>query len=144
MPGLRNGADFLVNCCRLMALMVFVLLGIAVMAPQSFRPRGPGLLPAAWSPLGLITLPLSYLTARYRWRAAGSKEETTGFVFYLSSGEIYDPATSNWSTTGSVVTARGYHSAILLPNGKVLLAGAGGINGTYLASLAERGGGPCT
>src|SRR5579872_301653 len=35
--------------------------------------------------------------------------------------EIYNPATNSWSTTGSLNTARFYHTAVLLQTGKVLV-----------------------
>ncbi len=54
---------------------------------------------------------------------------------YLSSAELYDPATGLWTTTGSLNTPRGYHTATLLPNGDVLVAG--GVNNSGLTASAE-------
>ena len=44
-------------------------------------------------------------------------------INYLSSAELYDPASGTWSATGSLTTARSQYTTTLLPNGKVLVAG---------------------
>jgi N-acetylneuraminic acid mutarotase len=47
-----------------------------------------------------------------------------GGVSNLDSAELYNPATGTWSATGSLaITPRALHTATLLTNGKVLVAG---------------------
>ena len=53
----------------------------------------------------------------------------------LASAELYDPASGTWTATGSLATARDYHTATLLPNGKVLVAG--GVDNTDVLASAE-------
>ncbi len=45
-----------------------------------------------------------------------------------ATAEIFNPATGTFTPTGSMTTIRAFHTAVLLPNGKVLISG-GGING---------------
>ena len=42
---------------------------------------------------------------------------------YFDTSEVYDPSTGSWSQAGSMSVARRGHIAVLLPDGKVLVAG---------------------
>jgi Thrombospondin type 3 repeat/Kelch motif/Galactose oxidase, central domain len=54
---------------------------------------------------------------------------------FFATAELYDPISGTWANTGSLTTGgRALHTATLLPNGKVLIAG--GFNPTTAGSLA--------
>ena len=52
---------------------------------------------------------------------------------YLTSAEVYDPATGTWNITGSLVTARYDHTATLLLDGHLLIVGGQG-NGDSIST----------
>lgn len=52
-----------------------------------------------------------------------------------ATAELYDPATGMWTATGSLAAGRQSQSAVLLPNGQVLVSG--GIGGMGALATAE-------
>ena len=55
-------------------------------------------------------------------------DSTMSNVLMASAGMVYGPSTNTWTTTGNFVNPRYYHSATLLPNGQVLMAGGVALN----------------
>jgi hypothetical protein len=69
-----------------------------------------------------------YDPATGTWSSAGKVLVTGGCTVTSCStqtgvSELYDPATNKWTTVGSLITARYLHTATLLNNGRVLVAG---------------------
>jgi N-acetylneuraminic acid mutarotase len=52
----------------------------------------------------------------------------------LPNAEIYNPATGDWTNTACLNTARAYHTATILTNGAVLVAGGYGASETVLTN----------
>ena len=57
-----------------------------------------------------------------------------GFSDVLASAELCDAASGSWTATASLATARQVHTATLLPNGRVLVAGGFGSDNSSMAS----------
>ena len=53
---------------------------------------------------------------------------------YTNGASVYDPASGTWSVTGNLAAKRAGHTATLLPNGKVLVAGGANDSGSSLAT----------
>jgi hypothetical protein len=66
--------------------------------------------------------------------AAGGQAHDSNGYSTLASAELYNPTNGTWTTTGLMSNARLFHTATLLTNGWVLVAGGEDTNGTPLAS----------
>jgi hypothetical protein len=91
-----------------------------------------------WSPTGSMLSPRYFFTATLLQNgtvlaAGGCNIGNCGTV--TSSSETYDSASGKWSLVGKLSAARDYHTATLLPSGKVLVAGGYGVSG--VTSSAE-------
>lgn len=88
-----------------------------------------------WTPTGAMA------NARYQHSAsllgngmvlvAGGSNAVIGSctcTTFIAAAELYNPTTNLWTSTGSLATARYAHTATVLPNGNVLVAG--GFGGT--------------
>ncbi len=86
-----------------------------------------------FTPTGSLTTPRcgqsATLLANGKVLVAGGYDSgSTGGLPTLSTAELYDPSTGKFSATGSLGTGRAGHSATLLANGKVLVAGGANSN----------------
>ena len=83
----------------------------------------------AWTPAGSMSVPRYAHTATVL--PSGKVLVTGGCTATACTtptavSELYDPASNTWSTTGSLNTARTYHTAVLLKTGMVLVVGGSG------------------
>jgi len=91
-----------------------------------------------WTPTGSLATARDYHTATLllngKVLVAGGAPDAAGYSSF-SSAEVYDPVTGTWTTIGPMGSARQAHTATLLPNGRVLVAGGADVG--YFNSGAE-------
>lgn len=112
-----------VHSALILAILVF-LLDAPLSALRVHAAGGANM----WSSAAALRGPRSYQTATTLpdariLVAGGCTVFLCGPGATLASAEIYNPATGTWAPTGAMQTARVSHTATLLPNGKVLVAG---------------------
>src|SRR5262249_14963255 len=95
----------------------------------------------AWSAAGSLGTARSLHTAT---PLANGKVLVVGGINVISpccvttgAAELYDPATGQWSATGSLSAPRANHIAVLLHNGKVLIASGNGAPFGNILTSAE-------
>ncbi len=94
-------------------------------------------LPPVWTPTASLSAPRQGHTATLlpsgKVLVAGGNGSSNP-ASALASCELYTAAPAGWNSTGSMATARGGHKAVLLNNGKVLVAGGTDATGGALAT----------
>jgi N-acetylneuraminic acid mutarotase len=92
----------------------------------------------SWSATGAMTTPRRGNTATLlpdgKVLVAGGDNSDGPGSTWTASAELYDPTTGSWTATGSMATPRAFHTATLLPDGRVLVAG--GLNNSNNADAA--------
>nr|WP_257461007.1 kelch repeat-containing protein [Archangium lipolyticum] len=81
-----------------------------------------------WSATGSMSTPRYYATATLLLDgtvlvAGGRTANAGGSSAYLATAELYNPASGTWKATGSMPSTNSVHSATLLLDGTVLVAG---------------------
>jgi hypothetical protein len=66
--------------------------------------------------------------------AGGFGDSGTGGNPQTDITEIYDPAANGWGRGATMMATRAFHTATLLPDGRVLVVGGEAANGAYLES----------
>jgi N-acetylneuraminic acid mutarotase len=123
-------------------IIVAISLILATLVPKPIALAGPPGATGKWSLTGDLNTARSGHTATLLPSGKvlvvggenGRVKMRQNYRVTLKSAELYDPASGTWSFTGSLNTARQIHTATLLPDGKVLVAGGADFNGIVIGS----------
>jgi Ca2+-binding RTX toxin-like protein len=117
--------------------LVRLVPGLTLLAVVfGFAPQAGAAGSGFFSPTGSMSVPREGVAAAPfpdgRVLVAGGRNGDVGNRHYLSSAEIFDPATGTFSSAGvgSMIAARLFPAAAALPDGRVLVAGGGGSHGS--------------
>jgi N-acetylneuraminic acid mutarotase len=107
---------------------------IAIATAERYNPRSGSWTAAGQMIAGRVNHTATLLSDGTVLVVGGQIADGEGFR-RLASAERYDPRTGSWTATASMIGARAYHIAVLLPDGKVLVAG--GTSGSGDLASAE-------
>mgnify|MGYP001040322738 CR=1 FL=1 len=113
--------------------VAFCALALAVLCMSVSELRAGGFLPAASMASVRANHAAALLPSSRVLVCGGKVGDASGAA--TAASEIYDPLTDQWSAAAPLSAARIGHSATMLPNGKVLVAGGAVASGS--ASSAE-------
>jgi hypothetical protein len=81
----------------------------------------------SWVSAGTMSVPRTHSTATVledgRVLVVGGGSDASSAFKSTNTAEIFDPATGNWTPTASMASSRALHTATLLADGEVLVAG---------------------
>ncbi|HEX7516988.1 MAG TPA: kelch repeat-containing protein [Chthoniobacterales bacterium] len=112
---------------------LFLFLGAGLVLGQPCAGATPGVFKATGSLVFARFYHTATLLPNGQVLVAGGAFGNGNVDFAIASAELYNPANGTWTLTGGLTTARYDHTATLLPNGKVLVAGGASL-GTSFAS----------
>ncbi len=130
---LANSTCLPLHNCEVLVAGGVDVAGNDVEGAELYIPDPVDPLAGTWSKTGNLITPRSYHSATLlsdgRVLVAGGVNDSKN-LGVIATTEIYDPSTGLWTATGSMTMPRYSHTATLLNNGKVLVAG--GFNGLVL------------
>jgi N-acetylneuraminic acid mutarotase len=143
-----GGSRLLALAAVTVLLVVLAIGGAALVGSGVVDPPVPPVLPGAspapaprgewsWTATGSMITPFNgptVLLADGRVLVAGGSD---ALGVSLASAEAYDPSTGSWTAVGSMTETRGGHTATVLPDGRVLLAGGEQCGETYWTSSPD-------